>query len=145
MFVLFGISVVYAIKYLLSRKKEYDRKSSSLISVGVCFGILGLMTGAVWAKFTWGAFWTNDVKLNMAAVSMLMYAAYFLFRNGITDRERKATLSSAYAIFAFFALIPLLFIIPRLTSSLHPGNGGNPGLGGEDLDHTMRLIFYPAS
>ncbi|MEL6923730.1 MAG: cytochrome c assembly protein, partial [Bacteroidota bacterium] len=48
-------------------------------------------------------------------------------------------------IFAFAALIPLIFVIPRMTEgSLHPGNGGNPGFGGEDLDNTMRMVFYPA-
>jgi heme exporter protein C len=53
-------------------------------------------------------------------------------------------LASAYNIFAFIALIPLVFVIPRLTDSLHPGNGGNPALGGEDLDNTLRMIFYPS-
>ena len=41
-------------------------------------------------------------------------------------------------------IIPLLFVIPRMTDSLHPGNGGNPAFGGEDLDNTMRMVFYPA-
>jgi heme exporter protein C len=41
-------------------------------------------------------------------------------------------------------MIPLVFVIPRLTDSLHPGNGGNPALGGDDMDNTMRMIFYPA-
>jgi heme exporter protein C len=50
----------------------------------------------------------------------------------------------SYNIFAFVMLIPLLFIVPRLTDSLHPGNGGNPAMGGEDLDQTMRWVFYPA-
>jgi heme exporter protein C len=49
-----------------------------------------------------------------------------------------------YNIFAFAALIPLLFILPRLTDSLHPGNGGNPGFNSYDLDDKMRRIFYPA-
>jgi len=53
-------------------------------------------------------------------------------------------LTSVYNIFAFASIIPLLFVIPRLVDSLHPGNGGNPGFGGEDLDNTMRMAFYPA-
>ena len=60
------------------------------------------------------------------------------------DAERKARLSAVYNIFAFVALIPLIYVVPRLTDSLHPGSGGNPALGGEDLDNTMRMIFYPA-
>ena len=53
-------------------------------------------------------------------------------------------MAAIYNIFAFASIIPLLFIIPRMYDSLHPGNGGNPAFGGEDLDNTMRTIFYPA-
>lgn len=144
MFILLMISVIYSIKYLIKRHPDDDRKSYALVLSGVLFGLLGLATGAIWAKFTWGTFWTTDVKLNMAAISMLIYLGYLLLRHSIEDRDRRATLSASYAIFAYVAMIPLLFVVPRLTDSLHPGNGGNPGLGGEDLDHTLRIIFYPA-
>jgi heme exporter protein C len=49
-----------------------------------------------------------------------------------------------YNIFAFAAMIPLIFIIPRMTSSMHPGSGGNPGFNMYDLDSKMRMVFYPA-
>jgi heme exporter protein C len=62
----------------------------------------------------------------------------------VEDGMQRARLSAGYNLFAFALLIPLLFIVPRMTDSLHPGNGGNPALGGEDLDHKMRLVFYPA-
>jgi heme exporter protein C len=108
------------------------------------FGILGLITGAIWAKHTWGAYWSWDVKQNMAAISVLIYLAYFVLKNSFEDREKAARLSGVYNIFAFMAMIPLLFVIPRMTDSLHPGNGGNPALGSQDLDKTMRMVFYPA-
>ena len=60
------------------------------------------------------------------------------------DPDKRDRVTSAYNVFAFLTLIPLLFIIPRMTDSLHPGNGGNPAMGGEDLDNTMRMVFYPA-
>jgi heme exporter protein C len=60
------------------------------------------------------------------------------------DQDRRARFSAGFSIFAFTALIPLVFVIPRLTDSLHPGNGGNPALGGEDLDNTLRMFFYPS-
>jgi heme exporter protein C len=144
MFLLLLLSVVRSIQYLRTKDYRYDAQSSSLVGVGILFGLLGLATGSLWAKFTWGTFWTTDVKLNMAAISLLIYLGYILLRNAIGDLERKATVSAAYAIFAYVAMIPLLFVVPRMTDSLHPGNGGNPALGGEDLDHTMRLVFYPA-
>jgi len=112
--------------------------------IAIVYGMLGLATGSVWAKYTWGTWWTTDVKLNMAAVSMLIYLAYGILRAAIDDLDKRARLSAIYSIFAFVAMIPLLFVFPRMTSSLHPGNGGNPALGGEDLDNTLRMVFYPA-
>jgi heme exporter protein C len=70
--------------------------------------------------------------------------AYLVLRSSTLDLEKRGRLSSVYSIFAFAVLIPLIFVIPRLTSSLHPGNGGNPALGGEDLDNTLRMFFYPS-
>jgi heme exporter protein C len=49
-----------------------------------------------------------------------------------------------YSIFAFAVFIPLIFILPRLTDSLHPGNGGNPGFNAYDMDSSLRMVFYPA-
>ncbi|MBK6622701.1 MAG: cytochrome c biogenesis protein CcsA [Saprospirales bacterium] len=121
-----------------------DRMSLSLIRTGVLFGILGLLTGMVWAKNTWGAYWSGDIKQNMTAICLLIYMAYFVLRQAYEDPEQRARIASVYALFAFAAMIPLLFVIPRLTDSLHPGNGGNPAMGGEDLDNTMRMVFYPA-
>ncbi|MFZ1714175.1 MAG: cytochrome c assembly protein, partial [Saprospiraceae bacterium] len=80
----------------------------------------------------------------MAAISLLIYGGYFLLRNSINDPDSKSRVGSIYNIFAFALLIPLIFIIPRRFDSLHPGNGGNPALGTQDLDNTMRMVFYPA-
>jgi len=84
-----------------------------------------------------------DVKQNTAAVAVLIYMAYFVVRDSFDDFDKQARISSVYNIFAFAALIPLLFVIPRMADSLHPGNGGNPALGSNDLDNTMRMVFYP--
>lgn len=144
MFILLVAGVVKSIMYLRSGNIDFDIQSSAYTNVAILFGTLGLVTGSVWAKFTWNTFWTNDIKLNMTAVVMLIYLAYLILRGSTVDYDKRAKLSSAYNIFAFVALIPLVFVIPRLTDSLHPGNGGNPALGGEDLDHTLRLFFYPS-
>jgi heme exporter protein C len=142
-FVLLG-SVYNAIKFLRTGKIIFDEKSSAYATVGLLFGILGLLTGAVWAKNTWGAYWSFDIKQNMTAIALLIYFAYFVLRGSLEDSVQKGKVSAVYNIFAFATLIPLLYIIPRLTDSLHPGAGGNPAFGGEDLDNTMRMVFYPA-
>ena len=142
-FLLF-ISSLNAYKFMANGDKNFDIKSYNYANVGVYFGILGLITGMFWAKYTWGTFWTNDPKLNGSAVGLLIYFSYFVLRSSIKDESKKGKISSVYNVFAFAMLIPLIFILPRLTDSLHPGNGGNPGFNVYDLDSKLRIVFYPA-
>ena len=144
MLFLFLGSVIFSIRYLRKEQEVDDRKAAALTRVGIFYGILGLITGAIWAKNTWGEYWSWDVKQNMTAVALLIYLAYFVLRNSFEDPERQARLGAVYNIFAFATLIPLIYVIPRMTDSLHPGAGGNPAFGSQDLDNTMRLVFYPA-
>ena len=139
-------AMIYSIKYLRKPKSSYDIAARSLTAIGVLLGVLGCLTGSVWAKGTWGTWWTfQEIKLNVSAIALLIYFAYFILRSAIQDDEQKARVASVYNIFAFVAMVPLLFVVPRMVaSSLHPGNGGNPGFGGEDLDNTLRMVFYPA-
>lgn len=146
MVIIFFGSVIYSIKYLLKPDHLLDIYARSLTVVGVLFGMLGCITGSIWAKGTWGTWWTfAEIKLNVSAIAMLIYLAYFILRSALQDNEQKARVSAVYSIFAFVITVPLLFVVPRMvSSSLHPGNGGNPGFGGEDLDNTLRMVFYPA-
>lgn len=144
MILLYLISVIYSIKYLGSGKTEHDLIAVESVNTGVVFCFLGLLSGMLWANITWGAPWPNDPKLNGSAISTLMYLAYLVLRNSLDEEQKRAKISAVYNIFAFPVMIVLLFILPRLTDSLHPGNGGNPGFGGYDLDDTMKWILYPA-
>ena len=98
----------------------------------------------IWAKFTWGTFWTNDPKLNGSAIGMLIYLGYFVLRSSVKDESKRGKISSVYNVFAFAMLIPLIFILPRMADSLHPGNGGNPGFNVYDMNSQLRIVFYPA-
>lgn len=137
-------SMIQAIIYLNTKNIKADIRSSELASVGVLFGLMGISTGMLWAKNTWGDFWTNDPKLNSAAIGMLMYLAYLVLRSSIDDEEKRARVSAVYNIFSFPVFVVLIFVLPRLTASLHPGNGGNPGFNAYDLDSKLRMVFYPA-
>jgi heme exporter protein C len=137
-------SMVYAIKNLSGGNPEDDLKSSLYANVAILFGGIGIVTGMIWAKNTWGAYWTNDPKLNGAAIGMLMYLAYSVLRSSIEDEEKRARISAVYNIFCFPVFIVLIFVLPRITDSLHPGNGGNPGFNSYDLDSRLRMVFYPA-
>lgn len=144
MFILLIVSVVYSIKYLKSSDIKNDIKASEFATMGIVFGLIGVATGSVWAKFTWGDWWVNDPKLNATTIALLIYLAYFVLRSSIEDSYQKGRISAVYNIFAFAAAVPLIFILPRLTDSLHPGNGGNPGFSAYDLDNDLRKVFYPA-
>lgn len=144
MVVILIISLFHSVQFLRTNNIESDFKASAFTMSGIVLGILGLVTGAIWANYTWGEPWSGDVKQNMSAVAILIYCAYFVLRNSFSDSDKSRRVSAAYNIFAFVCMIPLLFVIPRMQSSLHPGSGGNPGFGGEDLDSTMRMVFYPA-
>jgi len=144
MIILVTVSMVYSIRFLKNSKPINDTFASEFAYAGILFGVLGLFTGMVWARFTWGAWWVNDPKLNSAAIALLIYLAYLVLRGSVEDSLQKAKISAVYNIFAYSALIPLLFILPRLTDSLHPGQGGNPGFNIYDLDSKLRMVFYPA-
>ncbi|GAB3329809.1 cytochrome c biogenesis protein CcsA [Marivirga atlantica] len=144
MVIMLTASAIFSIRYLRTGNLKFDIYAVELVNISILFGVLGLATGMVWANFTWGEFWSGDPKQNASAIGMLIYLAYILLRNSIADRQQKAKISSVYNIFAYAALIPLLFILPRLTDSLHPGNGGNPGFNAYELDGRLRMVFYPA-
>lgn len=144
MILLFTGAFIYAIKYLRTGRLEYDINSVVLTKVGIFFSILGMITGMEWAQYTWGEAWSNDPKQLGTAVCMLIYFAYLILRGGLSDEEKRAKISAVYNIFAFALMIPLIWVLPRMVDSLHPGNGGNPGFNAYDLDARMRTVFYPA-
>jgi heme exporter protein C len=144
MVILLALSVYFSIKYLLKPSARYDILAVESANMGIVFGMLGIVTGMIWARFTWGDWWSGDPKQNASAIGLLIYLAYLVLRNSFEDEQQRARIGAVYNIFAFATLIPLLFILPRLTDSLHPGNGGNPGFNAYDLDSNLRLVFYPA-
>jgi heme exporter protein C len=156
MMILFTVSVVHAVRYLRSNNLKYDILSRQYAVVGIVMGLLGYITGAIWASATWvdpnnaapasfGAI-AREPKLIGAAIGLLIYAAYLVLRDSIQDTDKKARIAAVYNIFAFAFLFPSIWIIPRLLPSLHPGGegSGNPALDYQGLDARMRMVFYPA-
>jgi len=148
MFVLMTISFVFSIRSLGKENGrvdlDYDTRASSAAAVGVLFCSLGLITGSLWARFTWGAWWTNDPQLNGSMVVFMVYVAYFILRSSSPDEEKRARLSAIFNIFAFVLMVVLLMVMPRFTEGLHPGKSGNPAFSKYDLDSSLRSVFYPA-
>jgi heme exporter protein C len=145
MMILFIVSVVYSIKYLRTNNHVFDIYAVEYAKGGIVFGCLGVLTGSIWARFTWGAFWSNDPKQLGATIALLIYFAYLVLRNSMTDMDKRARIGAVYNIFAFAMLFPTIWIIPRMVESLHPGGMGNPALDTDDIDKRMRIVFWPGA
>lgn len=144
MFALYLISVIYSIRYLNSGRINDDLLAVEAVNTGIVFCIIGLLTGMQWANITWGDPWPNDPKTNGSAIATLVYLAYLVLRNALEEEQKRAKISAIYNIFAFPVMIVLLYILPKMTDSLHPGSGGNSTFGDLDMDSQMRPVFYTA-
>jgi len=146
--VLMTVSLIYSIRYLKKPGIVNDFYALEFARTGILFGLLGLITGMLWANYTWGAPWNNDPKQLGAAIALLIYMAYFVLRNSMTDIDKRGRIAAVYNIFAYCIYVPMIMVLPRLVESLHPGGkgvDGNPGLSGQDLDATMRIVFWPGA
>ena len=115
----FTVSLIASIAYLITRNLDWDRLVQASIEVGLVFGLGTTVTGAIWAKPTWNTYWTWDPRLTTVTITVLIYIAYLLFRNGIDNRQTRARFGSIYALFAFISL-PLTYYSARWFRSIHP-------------------------
>lgn len=154
MYVQMGFSFYYSIQYLRRNTIEDDLRAEVGAKVGILFGVMGLLTGSVWSRVTWGealpdtepsAWWAWDPKQTFALIAIMVYVAYFLLRASYDSFAQKAKFSAIYNIFAAISLIPLTLIIPRILGGLHPGGSeGSPVFNQKDISNDFRIIFYPA-
>ena len=144
MFFVMGIGFVASLAQLRTGKVNWDHRAEAAVRTGLVFGLLGLATGSLWARWTWGAWWVSDPQLNGALVTVLLYSGYMVLRAAMAEDERVGRIAAVYNVFAFVMLVILLMVLPRYTESLHPGKDGNPGFNSYDLDNSLRAVFYPA-
>lgn len=141
------LSMIYSVMYLRKRDYKYDIYAYSSAQVGVMFTILATVTGMIWAKFNWGAYWNWDPRQTSIFMLLIIYFAYFGLRSSIENPETKARLSSVYLIIAFATVPFFVFVLPRISSGLHPGAAGEgtagPVLGGgaEMLNQNLLYTF----
>ena len=119
-------------RHLRSGDRRHDANSYVLIHQSVVFGVAVLVTGAIWAKTSWGAWWVwDEPTLVSFLIVFLLYCTYYPFRYAIEDRDRQARYASVFAITAG-AFVPLNFMAVRMAESLiHPrvfatSSGGLP-------------------
>jgi heme exporter protein C len=142
-YALFGWGAVNAARYLLSGNRELDLKSYVPMHLGVIFGSLTLITGAIWAKASWGVWWYwGSTQLNTFLIIFLFYCAYFMLRFSVDEGDRRATYSAVYALLGV-GLIPVSVLAVRVSQELiHPitfdENGAN-------MDGSMFATFLVAA
>jgi heme exporter protein C len=141
----FLMNTIYSIKYLRKKNMVDDAKSYAAAQLGIIFCVLATVTGAVWAKFAWGAFWSWDPRQTSIFALLLIYGAWFALRSSIESEEKRATLSSVYAIIAFLTVPFFIFIMPRIMSGLHPGSADDTNSGPVidfKMNANMQLVFF---
>ena len=138
----FMVAGGFAIAHLRTRRERYDYCSYVTIHMSVIFGVAVLLTGAIWAKASWGKWWVwDEPTLVSFLIVFLLYVTYYPLRYSIEDSDRRARYSSVFAITAG-AFVPINFIAVRLSESLvHPRVLTETG---GDLPGEMRLTFLVA-
>ncbi len=134
----FFVVFVASIAYLRGRRRFWDRLARAAAEVGLVLAALALISGSIWARRSWGVWWTWDPRLTTTLVMCFIYAGYLALRGLDMSEQRKGTLCAVVGI-AAFADVPLVFISARLWRSIHPAVFASQGGG---LDPEMRATVF---
>jgi heme exporter protein C len=118
-FIVFAFAAFYAVRFLMTRNREYDTKGRVSMEVTLVFVGLTMATGILWTKAAWGVWWDWEPRLTTYFILTLLVVAYFVLRNSVEDEERRAVYGAVFSILAFID-VPISFFITRLIPSNHP-------------------------
>jgi heme exporter protein C len=118
--VAFGIAFVAGILYLRRQDAKYDRLGVAAVRLGLLFSGLVMVTGMIWGKAAWGAWWAWEPRLTTFLILCLLYAGYFVLRGSVDDESRRATYGALFAIIAFVDVPITWFATRLLPAGLHP-------------------------
>lgn len=138
--VAFVMNAYWGAMYLKSRNMRKDYLSGKSAQLGMIFVLLACISGAIFSKLTWGAYWNWDPRQTTILVLILIYGAYLTLRSAITDEQKRARITAVYSLFSCLTVPFLVFIIPRLYFSLHPSPLIN-GSGSVDMEPIMLVTL----
>jgi heme exporter protein C len=118
-FLVLVIAAYFAIRFLMTRRREYDTKSRVAMETALVFVVLTMITGVLWTRASWGVWWDWEPRLTTYFIMTLMMVAYFVLRNSVEDEERRAVYAAVFAILTAINA-PISFAITRLVPSSHP-------------------------
>jgi len=140
----FMLAALFSVTYLITKNLRWDRLEVAAIEVSMVFFFITIVLGSIWARPAWNTWWTWDPRLTTAAVTELIYAAYFMLRQGIDDPERRARFGAVYALIGGLSA-PITFFAIRFFRTIHPvviGGGNAAAQGGFNMTADMRLAFF---
>ncbi len=140
----FLLAAVFSVVYLIRKDLRWDRLQVAAIEVSLVFFLITIVLGSIWARPTWNTWWTWDPRLTTAAVTELVYVAYFMLRQGIDDPDRRARFGAVYALIGGLSA-PITFFAIRLFRTIHPVviAGTNPEATGEfGMTANMQIAFF---
>jgi heme exporter protein C len=144
-FVAFMAAGVSSLRYLFGdREARHDRAAAAAVELGLVFGVLATISGALWARIMWGAYWNWDPRQTSIVIALVFYGAYLALRDAIDDGERRARLAAAYAVLGLVVTPFFFFVLPRITYSLHPDSVVNTR-GKIDMDPRMLQVLLAGS
>jgi len=115
----FVLAAVAGIAYLITKNMLWDRFEVAAVEVSTVFFLITIMLGSIWARPAWNTWWTWDPRLTTAAVTELIYVAYFMLRQGLEDPERRARFGAVYTLLGGVSA-PITFMVIRLFRTIHP-------------------------
>jgi len=119
-FLLLGFTAYYGLRFLMTRKVDYDLKAKVATELALVFILMTMASGEMWTRYEWGVWWTWEPRLTTYFILMLMVIGYFVLRNAIDDIERQASYAAVFGIIAFINA-PISLLITRLVpTSVHP-------------------------
>lgn len=128
-FFAFFVTFAASILYLVTKKYAFDDIASASAEIGLAFCTIVILTGPLWAKPTWGKFWTWDPRLTSTLLLWFIYVGYIMLRQFMDESDRRAKFSAAVGIIGFID-VPVVFLsIQWWNNTIHPnvvqkGGGG---------------------
>src|SRR5262245_2471392 len=140
----FILRAVFSVVYLITKNLKWDRLQVAAIEVSMVFFFITIVLGSIWARPAWNTWWTWDPRLTTAAVTELIYVAYFMLRQGIDDPDRRARFGAVYALVGGLSA-PITFFAIRLFRTIHPvviGGSNANAEGGFSMTAGMLSAFF---
>ena len=136
----FMVAAIAGVAFLRKADRKWDIVGMAAVEISFVFFFIAIVSGSIWARGSWGTWWTWDPRLTTAAIVELVYAAYLMLRQGIEDPDRRARFGAVYAILSFIS-VPLTFISIRIFRTIHPVIIGSGGAGAEgSFDMTTKML-----